>query len=140
MQQEEPTHFQSKDRDEQEMLVSGDHGVSRVLPEEGDGFSDTSGEVDLRKEWEQLSPNMARKKGNQMEVNEVVFEPWVRKIAWRREWEPAPVFLPGEFNRQRRLTGHSPWDRKELDMTERLTLEDSGLDLLRSRDLLTNIN
>ena len=23
--------------------------------------------------------------------------PWVRKIPWRREWQPTPVFLPGEF-------------------------------------------
>ena len=26
------------------------------------------------------------------------FDPWVRKIPWRREWLPAPVFLPGEFH------------------------------------------
>ena len=51
------------------MLVSCDHDVSKVLPEEGDGPNDTSGKVDLRKEREQLSPNMVRKKGNQMEVN-----------------------------------------------------------------------
>ena len=24
------------------------------------------------------------------------FDPWVRKIAWRRKWQPTPVFLPGE--------------------------------------------
>ena len=24
------------------------------------------------------------------------FHPWVGKIAWRRKWEPTPVFLPGE--------------------------------------------
>ena len=22
------------------------------------------------------------------------FGPWVRKIPWRREWQPTPVFLP----------------------------------------------
>ena len=22
--------------------------------------------------------------------------PWVRKITWRRKWQPTPVFLPGE--------------------------------------------
>ena len=32
-----------------------------------------------------------------------------------------PVFLPGEFHGQRILVGYSPWGRKELDMTERLT-------------------
>jgi len=34
---------------------------------------------------------------------------------------PTPVFLPGEFHGQRRLVGYGPWDRKELDTTERLT-------------------
>ena len=24
------------------------------------------------------------------------FNPWVRKIPWRKEWQPTPVFLPGE--------------------------------------------
>ena len=24
------------------------------------------------------------------------FDPWVRKIAWRRKWQPTPVVLPGE--------------------------------------------
>ena len=26
------------------------------------------------------------------------FDPWVGKIPWRREWQPTPVFLPGEFH------------------------------------------
>ena len=30
-------------------------------------------------------------------------------------------FLPGEFHGQRSLAGYSPWSRKELDTTERLT-------------------
>ena len=29
----------------------------------------------------------------------------VRKIPWKREWLPAPVFLPGEFQEQRNLVG-----------------------------------
>ena len=37
-----------------------------------------------------------------------------------KEWQPTPVLLPGEFHGQRSLVGCSPWDRKELDMTERL--------------------
>ena len=24
------------------------------------------------------------------------FDPWVRKIPWRRKWQPTPAFLPGE--------------------------------------------
>ena len=49
------------------------------------------------------------------------FHSWVRKIPWRREWLPAPVFFPGEFHGQRSLVSYSPWGRKESDMTEPLT-------------------
>ena len=48
------------------------------------------------------------------------FDPWVRKISWRREWLPTPVFLPGKFHRQRSLAGYSPWGHKESDMTKQL--------------------
>ena len=37
------------------------------------------------------------------------FNPWVRKIPWRRAWQPTPVFLPGESQGQRGLTSCSPW-------------------------------
>ena len=46
------------------------------------------------------------------------FDPWVMKIPWRRQWQPTPVFLPGEFHRQRSLAGHSPWGCKELNETK----------------------
>ena len=29
------------------------------------------------------------------------FDPWVRKIPWRRKWQPTPIFLPGESYGQR---------------------------------------
>ena len=37
------------------------------------------------------------------------FNPWVRKIPWRRKWLPTPVFLPGKSYGQGSLAGHSPW-------------------------------
>ena len=46
------------------------------------------------------------------------FDPWVRKIPWRRKSQPTPVFLPGEFLGQRNLMGYSPWGHKESDTTE----------------------
>ena len=46
------------------------------------------------------------------------FDPWVRKIPWRRTWQPNPVFLPGKSHEQRRLAGYSLWGHKESDMTE----------------------
>ena len=33
-------------------------------------------------------------------------------------WQPAPVFLPEKFHRQRSLVGDDPWSHKELDMTD----------------------
>ena len=49
-------------------------------------------------------------------------DPWIRKIPWRREWQPTPVFLHGESQGQRTLAGYSPWGHRESDTTERLTL------------------
>ena len=42
------------------------------------------------------------------------FDPWVRKIPWRRKWQSTPVFLPGKFHGWRCLVGYSPWGCKEL--------------------------
>ena len=51
-----------------------------------------------------------------------MFDPWVGKILWKRECQPTPVFLPGEFHRQRSLAGYSPLGHKELDTVEKLIL------------------
>ena len=48
-------------------------------------------------------------------------DPSVRKIPWRRKWQPTPVFLPREFHGQRSLVGYSPWSRQESDTTEWLS-------------------
>ena len=50
------------------------------------------------------------------------FNPWVRKFPRGRKWLLTLLFLLGKFHRQRSLEGYSPWDHKESDMTERLTL------------------
>ena len=34
------------------------------------------------------------------------FDPWVRKILWRRKWQPTPVFLPGKSHGQRSLADY----------------------------------
>ena len=36
------------------------------------------------------------------------FYPWMGKLPWRRKWQPAPVFWPGESHGQRSLAGYSP--------------------------------
>ena len=53
-------------------------------------------------------------------------ETWVRKIPWRSEGLPTPVFLPGEFHGQRSLAAYSLQDHKESDTTEQLTLDEEG--------------
>ena len=49
------------------------------------------------------------------------FNSWVRKIPWRRKWQPTPVFSPGKFHGQKSLGGYSPWGCKESDMMEHST-------------------
>ena len=37
------------------------------------------------------------------------FDPWVRKIPWRRAWRPTLAFLPGGSHGQRSLVVYGPW-------------------------------
>ena len=37
---------------------------------------------------------------------------------WRRKWQPTPIFLLGESQRQRSLAGSRLWGRTESDTTE----------------------
>ena len=49
-----------------------------------------------------------------------MFDPWVRKIPWRRKRQLTPVLLLGKSHRQQRLAGDSPWDLKESNTTQQL--------------------
>ena len=42
------------------------------------------------------------------------FDLWVRKIPWRRKWQPTPVFLSGKSHGQRRLVGYNPRGHKRV--------------------------
>ena len=48
-------------------------------------------------------------------VWETRFDPWVRKIPWRRKWQPTPVLLPGKFRGLQSMGSH-----KVSDTTEQL--------------------
>ena len=78
--------------------------------------------------WQSVSPHGCSSSGSSVVKNppakckRLGFDPWVRKIPWRRKWQPTPVFLPGKSHRQRSLVGYSPWGHKESDTTEQLTL------------------
>ena len=64
-------------------------------------------------------------------------DPWIKKISWSMKWQPALVFLPGEFHGQRSLAGYSnPWDHKESDPTEWLTLSLSFINAEHSPGLV----
>ena len=38
--------------------------------------------------------------------------PALRRVPWRRKWQPTPVFLPRKSHGQRSLAGYSPWGYK----------------------------
>ena len=60
------------------------------------------------------------------------FDPWVRKIPWRKAWQPTPVFFPGESHGQRSLAGCSPWGHRESDSTEWLSMHTSEVSCAQS--------
>ena len=73
-------------------------------------------------EWSGFGASLvAQTVKNLSSVQETRFDPWVGKIPSGREWQPTPVFLPGEFHGQRSLAGYGSWGCKELDTTERLS-------------------
>ena len=85
-------------------------------------------------------PSGMRGKESACQCRRPGFDPWVRKMPWRRKWQPTPVFffkinlfnwrlitlqycptpifLPGEFHGQRSLVGYSLCGHKESDMTD----------------------
>ena len=62
-----------------------------------------------------------------------MWDTWVRTLGWEDPLEegrlPSPVFWPGEFHGL-----HSPWGRKESEMTEQLSL---SLFRISSRGLIS---
>jgi len=60
----------------------------------------------------QIVKNSARKAGDLGSI------PGLGRFPQRREWQPTPVSLPGEFHGQRSLAGYSPRGHRESDTTE----------------------
>ena len=46
-------------------------------------------------------PDVSDSKESACNAGDPGSKPWVRKIPWRRDWLLTPVFLPGEFHRQK---------------------------------------
>jgi len=49
-----------------------------------------------------------KKKKHCLKCRRPRFDPWDRKMPWKREWQPTLIFLPGESHEQRSLVGYSP--------------------------------
>ena len=62
-------------------------------------------------------PRWPSGKGSACQCRRRGFDPWVRKIPWRKKWQPTPVFLQG--NSMGREAGQATVHgvAKELDMT-----------------------
>jgi len=58
-------------------------------------------------------PDSSTGKKNLPAMRKTWVHPWVEKIPWRRDRLPTSVSWPEEFHGL-----HSPWGRKESDMTE----------------------
>ena len=55
-------------------------------------------------------------------MQEMRIQSLVREDPLEEEMAIHSSILAGEFHGQRSLVGYSPWDRKQLDKTNRLTL------------------
>ena len=61
-----------------------------------------------------LVPDGSAGKESACSVGDTGFDPWVRKIPWRRKWQLTLVFLPGKSHGQRSLVGCSSWSHKRV--------------------------
>ena len=59
-------------------------------------------------------PRWLRGKESACQGRKYRFNPWLRKIPWRRQWQPSPVFLLEKSHGQRSLAGYSPCGRKRV--------------------------
>ena len=50
------------------------------------------------------------------------FNPWIRKVPWRRKWQSTPLFLPGKYHGQRSLAGYSPGVTQNRTQLKRLSM------------------
>ena len=71
-------------------------------------------------------PGGSDSKKNLLAMRETwVFDPWVGKIPWRREWY---FYLENSTDRGAWQASYSPWGRRDSDTTAQLTLSFSLYD------------
>ena len=78
----------------------------------------------LQYSWGSLVSQVVENQRICLQCGTPAFNPWIGKIPGRRERLPSPVFWPGDFHGL-----YSPWDHRESDTTEWLSL---SLDTLTS--------
>ena len=61
------------------------------------------------------------------------FNLWVRKIPWRKKWQPTPLFLLGKFHSQRSLSMRSQSDKTEHIHTSLTHTQESQRICINSR-------
>ena len=121
-------------------MVGWHHGLNGHEFEEAPGVGDGQGSLACCSPWGRKDSNTTEKPNwtelmhifgaylvahmvkNLPALQETWVRSLVRKIPWKREWQPTPVFLLGEVHGQRSLVGYSPWSCKELDTTDQLTV------------------
>ena len=57
---------------------------------------------------------VAQQQGIRLQCRRHGFNPRVRKISWRRKWQPIPILVPGKFHGQKSLARYSPWGQKTV--------------------------
>ena len=78
-----------------------------------------------------IPPDGASGKESACQCGRCWFDSWVRKIPWRREWQPTPVFLPGKSHGQRSLERYGPRGCRESDTSEHACMQTSHQTPLR---------
>ena len=73
--------------------------------------------VNLIHNMEKIENSIPRKSGLLL-YGRPRFDPWVRKIPWRKAWLPTPVFLLGKSYGQRSLVEYNPWSHQKSDISE----------------------
>ena len=68
---------------------------------------DLSGVVDILRA-SQVALAVKNPPANARVIKRWRLEPWVRKIPWRRAWQPTPIYLPRKPHGQRRLVDCGP--------------------------------
>ena len=66
----------------------------------------------LQYNYVEIHPCWLRQQRASLKCRRPGFDPWIRKIPWRRKWQPTPVFLPGKSHGWRSLVGYTPWGHR----------------------------